>query len=216
MRRFVLALAVLACTTAAGGASKRQECHEACDVLVARCTASCSPYAISDAACRRGVLRRCRREGTQACLAASATTTTTTRTTTTVTTTTTLPLGGDHCLQPLALTIGQPVSGDTSSASDDAAASCLTNPNTPDLIYLVTPPTDGTLVLTLTADWDGGLHVRTTCDDQGSEVGCVDSGGGGQDEVLSIPVIGGTPYYVFVDAYAEDQSGPFTLTSALQ
>jgi hypothetical protein len=58
--------------------------------------------------------------------------------------------------------------------------------------------------------------VRTTCDDQETEVGCVDQQGGRLDEGLSVRVTGGTTYYVFVNAYQNDQYGPFSLTSEVQ
>ena len=200
----------------AGAASRRQECLTACEERIARCVQVCGPYAVPDSSCRKAVLKHCRHDGVAACPPNPTTSTSTSTVHTTTTTTTTVPAAGDSCAAPRALTLGATDTGDTTSAADNAAGSCLTNPDTQDVVFVVTPPSDGTLVLTLGSDWDSGLHVRTTCDDQGTEVGCVDAQGGGTDEVLSIGVTGGTTYYVFVDAYQSDQYGPFSLTSELQ
>jgi hypothetical protein len=92
----------------------------------------------------------------------------------------------------------------------------MQNAEAPDLVYAVVPASDGTLVLSLTSAWDGGLYVRTTCDDPGTELVCTDQLGTDATEVLQLQVTGGTTYYVFVDGYTTDSYGTYELTSALQ
>jgi hypothetical protein len=85
----------------------------------------------------------------------------------------------------------------------------------PDLVYVVVPGADGTLVLSLASEWDGGVYVRTTCDDPATELACTDQLGDNATEVLQLPVSGGTTYYVYVDGYTSDSYGPYELTSEL-
>jgi hypothetical protein len=223
----VLACGLLASSTRAGGAS-RNDCLDACAVLIAHCATTCDAFADLNGACRRGVLKRCRREGVEVCASSTSTTVTTTTavvsstthaTTTTThgpTSSTTIPNGLD-CSNPTPLTIGTTVDGDTSRGQDHGPGlNCMQNAQAPDLVYVVVPDTDGTLVLSLTSDWDGGLYVRTTCDDPSSELACEDVLGENATEVLQLPVTGGVTYYVYVDGYTSDSYGPYELTSDLQ
>lgn len=82
--------------------------------------------------------------------------------------------------------------------------------------YVAVPDADGTLVLSLTSEWDGGLYVRTTCDDPATELACVDQPGENATEVLELPVVAGTPYYVYVDGYTTESYGSYELSTELQ
>jgi hypothetical protein len=92
----------------------------------------------------------------------------------------------------------------------------MQNAQAPDLVYVVVPAADGTLVLSLTSEWDGGLYVRTTCDDPATELVCTDVLGDNATEVLQLGVTAGTTYYVYVDGYTSDSFGPYELASDLQ
>jgi hypothetical protein len=92
----------------------------------------------------------------------------------------------------------------------------MQNAEAPDLVYAVTPSADGTLVLSLTSEWDGGLYVRTACDEPQSEVLCVDQLGDDATEVLQVGVTSGTTYYVFVDGYTTESYGAYELASQLE
>jgi hypothetical protein len=92
----------------------------------------------------------------------------------------------------------------------------MQNSESPDLVYVVVPDVDGTLVVSLTSEWDGGVYVRTTCDDPATELVCTDQLGGNATEVLQLSVAGGTEYYLYVDGYTSDAYGPYELTSDLQ
>jgi hypothetical protein len=80
----------------------------------------------------------------------------------------------------------------------------------------VVPPVDGTLILSLTSDWDGGVYVRTTCDAPDTELACVDQLGENATEVLQLAVSAETTYYVFVDGYTTDSYGAFELETRLE
>ncbi|HXJ36774.1 MAG TPA: hypothetical protein VMS22_22285, partial [Candidatus Eisenbacteria bacterium] len=138
--------------------------------------------------------------------------TSTTRSTTTTTTPT-----GQSCALPRPLSIGTTANGDTGTGIDHGpGVGCMQNAQAPDLVYVVTPATDGTLTLSLTSDWDGGIYVRTTCDDPQTELACEDVLGENATEVLQLPVTGGTTYYVYVDGYTTESYGSYTLDSDLQ
>jgi len=229
MRRTLLVTLMLAslATPAMAGKAGRVECMASCGALMNQCSVTCGVFADMNTSCRRAILRRCRHEGVTVCAPATTSTVTTTTTvaasttvhpTTTshVPTTTTMPTGLS-CAAPRSLAIGATVSGDTSSGTDHGpGAGCMQNSESPDLVYVVVPDADGTLVLSLTSEWDGGLYVRTTCDDAGTEIACQDQLGENATEVLSLPVTGGTTYYVYVDGYTTDSYGAYDLSTELQ
>lgn len=229
MRRVLLmAIMVVSITTspAPAGMASRAECAAACSVTIARCASTCGAFASLNGPCRRGVLKRCQREGLEVCAPPPTTTVTTTLasasttvhpTTTHAPTTSTTTPTGLSCATPRPLAIGTTVNGDTSSGTDHGpGVGCMQNAEAPDLVYAVVPGADGTLVLSLTSEWDGGLYVRTTCDEASSEIVCVDSLGENATEVLQVTVAGGTTYYVYVDGYTSDSFGAYELTSALE
>jgi len=75
----------------------------------------------------------------------------------------------------------------------------MQNSESPDLIYVIVPQADGTLTVSLTSDWDGGLYVRTDCGDSQTELVCTDVLGDNATEVLQVGVTASTSYYVYVD-----------------
>ena len=72
------------------------------------------------------------------------------------------------------------------------------------------------VVLSLTSDWDGGIYVRTTCDDSATELACIDQLGDNATEVMQLAVTAGTTYYVWVDGYTTESFGAYQLASELQ
>jgi hypothetical protein len=224
----LLAIAVgLVATIAEAGTTSRAECAANCAVLIAQCSTTCGVFANLNSGCRRGILKRCQREGVTICAPPTTSTVTTTTavasstthatTTTHAPTTTTTAPSGLSCAAPRPLTIGTTVTGDTGSGSDHGpGVGCMQNSEAPDLVYVAVPPADGTLVVSLTSEWDGGVYVRTTCDDPATELACTDQLGGNATEVLQLSVTGGTTYYLYVDGYTSDAYGSYELTSELQ
>ncbi|WP_437304389.1 DUF4215 domain-containing protein [Sorangium sp. So ce388] len=116
------------------------------------------------------------------------------------------------CEDAAELVIGENT-GNTATGTSVFEGSCL-GWDAPETIGRFTPPSDGTLTLTLSAEADLGIHVRESCADFGSELACVDDEGRGDDETLAIDVTGGEPLFVIVDTYRPLDSGPYTLTVA--
>ncbi|MCA9639373.1 MAG: hypothetical protein KC492_01735, partial [Myxococcales bacterium] len=84
--------------------------------------------------------------------------------------------------------------------------------SSPDVIYEVTPDTDGRLVFTLTPEsgFDSVLYIHESgCNIY--EAACKDSSG---PEEIELWVTAGTKYYAIVDGYGGD-SGKFTLDATL-
>ena len=227
-RRLGLALALtwMTASGAAAGVASRADCAAACVVTIAQCATVCGQFATLNAPCRRGVLKRCQREGVGVCAPPTTTVTTTlapasttsvSTTTHKPTTSTTQPQGGLSCASPRPLAVGATVSGNTGSGIDHGpGAGCMQNSESPDLIYVIVPQADGTLTLSLTSDWDGGLYVRTDCGDAQTELVCTDALGDNATEVLQVGVTASTSYYVYVDGYTSESYGTFSLTSALE
>ncbi|MCC6526874.1 MAG: hypothetical protein IT373_29765 [Polyangiaceae bacterium] len=102
--------------------------------------------------------------------------------------------------------------GNTNQGSAAMGSSCGGGGN--ERVYTFTPGFTGTLGLTLASASDQGLHVRGTCADSGTELGCADSQFGGTDETLDVAVTSGTAITIVVDAYSPGEEGPFVLTLA--
>ncbi len=120
----------------------------------------------------------------------------------------------------------------TNGFVDDYASSCEIEPGGADRVFVLTPAETGTLTVTIGTDatnttsicaddqsdpacWDHMLHVRTTCDDMGTEVACADDF---DVEELTFAVTAATPVYLFVDGYDAGtySRGPFNLHFDLQ
>ena len=111
------------------------------------------------------------------------------------------------------------VSGDTSGAADDftsfmGAGDCDPGPwYGPDHIFTVMPNVSGTLLVTLTANFDDSLlHVRDACADT-TELAC-DYEFNPTPFTLSVYLDVGQPYFVIVDSWS-DAEGSYVLTVEL-
>jgi hypothetical protein len=102
--------------------------------------------------------------------------------------------------------------GDTRSHTHQTEGTCITG-EAPEAYYIITPARTGMLDLTLESVADLGLYVRSACADAGTEIGCADTGTGGEVETLSVPVTEGQPVWVIVDGYAVEDAGAFTLSA---
>jgi cysteine-rich repeat protein len=73
----------------------------------------------------------------------------------------------------------------------------------------------GTLELQLASATDQGIYVRSDCDDELTELGCIDDFAGGFDETLVLGGLsGGVSLTIIVDGYYDPLiAGPFTLTA---
>jgi cysteine-rich repeat protein len=114
------------------------------------------------------------------------------------------------CEDAAELVIGENT-GNTATGTSAFEGSCLGR-EAPETIHWFTPPSDGTLTLTLSAETDLGFYLRESCADFDAELECVDDQGRGDDETLVINVTGGEPLFVVVDTYMPVNGGPYTLT----
>ncbi|MGK3986948.1 hypothetical protein WME99_28170 [Sorangium sp. So ce136] len=103
--------------------------------------------------------------------------------------------------------------GDTTTGTSLFEGSCLGS-GRPEKIHTFTPPSDGTLFLTLSSETDLGMYVRTSCVDSGSQVACMDNVGDDGEEELDVRVDGGVPLFIFVDTVYSTDAGPYTLNLA--
>lgn len=113
------------------------------------------------------------------------------------------------CLAPtpaLALNNGSTVSG--GNLLDSV---CATNSGN-EVVYSFTSPVTGGLFLAMLSDGDLTLHVRTDCDDAGTELGCADAGVGGDVESMQLPITAGQTVFIVVDAFSAGDEDTFQLS----
>lgn len=118
----------------------------------------------------------------------------------------------NSCGTATALVLGANA-GDNSTGVATHQGSCQLG-SAPEAVYTFTAPSNGTLTLSLTSAADLGIHVRTTCNDVNTEVGCADANIGGQMENLTVTTTMGTTYYIFVDGYDAGEVSAFTLNAS--
>jgi hypothetical protein len=127
----------------------------------------------------------------------------------------------DLCASAIPVTAGTPVTGDTTTATNDyspaqGATHCTTFAETgPDLVYVFTPQTTGRYKVSLTQSapgFDAALYVLSSCP-SGPVTSCL----GGSDQVgnlapegVSLNMTAGQPYYLVVDGFGS-AAGAFTL-----
>ncbi len=116
----------------------------------------------------------------------------------------------------VGLNMDNGLTGDPTPAMDTAQGSCG-GLDAPEIVYAVTPTDTGTLVVTMSGleGSDPVLYARSTDCNGGMELGCSDSSFAGGTEQVVFPVIAGTEYYVFADAYPGN-AGKFSLDLHMQ
>ncbi len=103
---------------------------------------------------------------------------------------------------PVAVYTEVLVDADTTLAHDDYGSKACGGGDAPEIVYAVTPLSDGILTATLEPSpaFAGFIHLRTTCGDFMSEVaGC--------GATMKLPVTKDAPVFVFVDGHANDPDG---------
>lgn len=126
--------------------------------------------------------------------------------------------GGNHrsggrgtCAQPIRITPGQPVQGDTRQGPVPGTLTgrCAEGP-APEQVYLLHVDARSTITASLSSTYDAVLYLQRTCGDVGSELACNDDVG--QDTSRS--ELGATldrgDYYLVVDGY-DQNAGTYEL-----
>jgi hypothetical protein len=120
--------------------------------------------------------------------------------------------------EALSVDIGfdETVQGDTSEGADYEWGICGGD-GAPEIVYAVTPQSDGTLIATVTGvgATDPVLHARIDDCVFGPEIGCTDATYDGGNEVLTVQARSGKTIYFFVDGYTATQ-GSFVLNLHLE
>ena len=104
---------------------------------------------------------------------------------------------------------GPNIFGTTNGANSFAIPGCNTTNTAGDHVYTVTPTSSGMMTVSLDnpgTSYDEILHVRTACDDPGTEVDCDDIPG-----EFSFPAAAGQTYYIFVDGWSSS-TGSYELS----
>jgi hypothetical protein len=117
------------------------------------------------------------------------------------------------CATATAIQVGATM-GDTTNGTASIDGSCQI-PGAKEIVYTFTPASSGFVGVTLSSAADLGVHVRTACEDEMSQIACIDVGLAGDDEHGAFDATMGVPVTIIVDGFEAAESGPFTLTLAL-
>jgi hypothetical protein len=130
---------------------------------------------------------------------------------------------GEGCgdVLPMPVVTEGMITGSTADAQDDGESWCSGYKVAKDRVYGFTLDREMRLSLTLTPvepdpTYDALMHIRSACDDPGSQVMCYDIGPTGAAEHTSVDLDPGT-YYLFVDGWNNrdddaESDGTFELT----
>lgn len=114
------------------------------------------------------------------------------------------------CRQAPRLRPGRTVTGDTASARDRFQASCAGGARSADLVYQLVLRRRSRVRINATQQYDGAIYIRRDCVDPTSEVACNDDSPDNRHSAVDAVLDRGT-YYVFVDGFADNSQGAFTM-----
>ncbi len=121
---------------------------------------------------------------------------------------------GSTCSNPIAIQIGQTVTGDTSHSANNQTGSCHGEGEAPENVYSLQIERRQQITVSAEQDYDGALYIRSGCDDERSELACNDD----QDDTRHsrvVAVLDPGTYYVFADGFADNRGNyTFTVTAA--
>lgn len=102
--------------------------------------------------------------------------------------------------------------GDTTGLPEDFTTTCGGRALGPDVPYLLRlSETSDVLAQITSATWDTVMHLRTICDDPGSEIACDDDGYDGVRSELDLTGLAAGDYILIVDGYGTWAYGAYTL-----
>jgi cysteine-rich repeat protein len=111
------------------------------------------------------------------------------------------------------------IEGDTTGAKDDfkgKAGACAAGAGGPDHVYHLIPTGSGALNIKVQAmgGFNPTIYLRTTCEDEASQVACGETTGAGGAEQINTNVVTGRDYFLVVDG-ASGTAGKYTITAKL-
>ena len=122
----------------------------------------------------------------------------------------------DSCMPTYPIAAGDSPMGDTTNRPNTMRASCSSAMSGNEQIYRLVAPSTGTLGLFLNLEGSQfSVSVRTSCDDDGSELGCSSAPNKFSQVTLGVPVTMGQTYYVVVDGMTSGDLGPFYLVTQM-
>lgn len=120
-----------------------------------------------------------------------------------------------QCEAAEELTETAPVRGSTAGTADRFHASCARSALSGDRVYQFRVPQRSRVSLRLAAEYDAALYVRRACAEEVTEVACNDDARDTRHSALDLTLDAGI-WYVFVDGYDIDATGPFTLALSIE
>jgi hypothetical protein len=116
------------------------------------------------------------------------------------------------CGRPVALELGQTVSGSTNQAADSTTGRCVPG-GAPDMVYEFSIESRANVCFDMTSTFDGALFLQSECGQDMSEIACNDDAPDTRHSALRETLEPGT-YYLVATGFAEAR-GNFSLTSAI-
>lgn len=116
------------------------------------------------------------------------------------------------CGRPIALELGQTVSGSTNQAVDVSTGRCVPG-GAPDMVYEFTLENRANVCFDMTSTYDGALFLQSECGQDMTEIACNDDAPDTRHSAVRETLEPGT-YYLFASGFAEAR-GNFSLTSAI-
>lgn len=118
------------------------------------------------------------------------------------------------CRSAPQLRAGKEERGSTALGSDRFQATCANNAQSNDAVYQLVVRRRSLARITLSADYDSTLHLRSTCTEIGTEIACNDDQGDNRHSGIEAALDPGT-YYVIVDGFRTGNQGNYTLNVQL-
>lgn len=122
--------------------------------------------------------------------------------------------------KPTSLGVAEVViEGDTTGAKDKAkgkAGACAAGGGGPDHIFHLQPTGTGSLAIKVqgVGALNPTVYLRSTCDDEASQLACAETTGAGGAETLRYDVVTGRDYYLYVDG-ASGSAGKYSMSLKL-
>ncbi|MBJ73096.1 MAG: hypothetical protein CMN31_17455, partial [Sandaracinus sp.] len=107
--------------------------------------------------------------------------------------------GPGSCAEPIAVEVGQPMTGDTTGAPSVTQGPCAQG-NAPERVYRLEIEQRAQVSVALQSAYDGALYILRQCGQVGSIVDCNDDAGDTSHSRLDTTLEPGT-YYLVVDGY---------------
>jgi hypothetical protein len=105
---------------------------------------------------------------------------------------------------------GRTVNGTTAGRANQFEASCAASAQSGDLVYRIRLRQRRHVVIEMTSEHDGALHLRRSCIDRTSEVACNDDHEDQRHSRIEADLDAGT-YFVVVDGFQASNTGGFSL-----